>query len=139
MRLEEAAVQGRTGRVAHLLVIALGVALAVSCSAPSPPPDPGPFLDPAESFRRRTCFRCHGRHREGTEIGPPLKNLGEHWSEPELMRYITDPAWFRKNDARVQQLVRDYRGRIMKGYQLSEPELRNLARWLLDDTAASKP
>lgn len=99
--------------------------------------DGAAILDPAESYRKRTCYRCHGDAREGTEIGPPLTKLAEHWDADRLARYIENPAPFRKGDPRMEQMVDDYRGRLMKGYKLQESERRALSAWLLDDSTAA--
>lgn len=122
-----------------ILLVAILLALfAVRCNRDgSSVPEGGPILNAEEAYRKRTCYRCHGDAREGTEIGPPLVSLAENWDVDRLMRYIADPAPFRKHDPRMEQLVDDYKGRLMKGYKLAESERRALSIWLLQAVPAS--
>lgn len=118
--------------LARLAACALAAAVPLSCGgardggADDPP-------SPASSFRQRTCYRCHGADRSGTEIGPPLESLRTHWDEESLVRYIADPTPFRERDPRIQALVRRYGGRVMRGVAMPTGEARELARWLLRD------
>lgn len=118
---------------------ALAIVLAAGAAACGTSTDAGrePILDAPAAYHKRTCYRCHGRDREGTEIGPPLHGLAEHWDVDRLAAYIADPESFRKDDPRLEQLVDDYRGKVMKGYKLAESERKALATWLLADAADS--
>lgn len=109
----------------RLLLLALAAASA-GCSGRGAAP-----ATPEASYRERTCYRCHGADRSGTEIGPPLRSLREHWDADALVRYIADPAPFRDADPRIRELVDRYNGRLMRGVDLPEDEARALAEWLL--------
>lgn len=121
------AIPGR--RTAAVLALAAIGATAAACRGEGPV---GPPSGPA-TYRARTCYRCHGSDRSGTEIGPPLRSLASHWDEGSLVRYISDPAPFPERDPRIRDLVRQYHGKLMKGFPMPPEEARTLARWLLSD------
>ena len=113
------------------------VLVCARCKDTAPGPATGATPVSGEAaFRTRTCWRCHGADRSGTEIGPSLYALARVWDVDSLARYIEDPAPFRARDPRLQALVARYRGRLMKGFPMAREEARALAGWLLtDDTA----
>lgn len=119
------------------LLVACAVVCA-GCRGMSPAAPSGATLASGEAaFRTRTCWRCHGADRSGTEIGPPLYGLGRVWDVEALARYIEDPAPFRARDARLRALVARYQGRLMRGFPMAREEGRALAGWLLTDEAAT--
>lgn len=77
------------------------------------------------------CPLCHGDGREGTELGPALKNLEDSWDAENLAAYLRDPERFRREDPRVQELRTYYPEVTMPEYDRAESERRTLAEWLL--------
>jgi cytochrome c2 len=114
-----------------LPLAALALAAAACGGAPSSPAARTAAASGETNYRSRTCWRCHGADRSGTEIGPPLHDLARSWDAESLERYIDDPAPFRARDPRLQGLVTRYRGRLMKGFPMDPAERRALAAWLL--------
>jgi mono/diheme cytochrome c family protein len=77
------------------------------------------------------CVQCHGDLLQGATQGPPLKNLGRHWTEKELIRYLKNPAEFVKIDLRLQELGKQY-NTLMPVFQMDEETRRSVARYLLE-------
>ncbi len=117
----------------------IGLGLLAGCSAQTDETEPVPDSPAAahgqalEIYRRARCDRCHGENRQGTKDAPPIANLGEFWTEDDLVTYLADPQSAVETNERLQVLVARYR-LIMPGYKvLSEEERRALARYLMEN------
>ena len=103
--------------VAAAAVAALGV---LACSQEEV--DPEVVAAGREVFHSEGCVACHGADGEGTRIGPPLDHVSRHWSEPELRRFLADPAGY-PLDGRLARLRSRFAAR-MPAFTM-----RDQARW----------
>lgn len=46
----------------------------------------------ARLFMEQGCYGCHRIGALGTPIGPDLSRVGAKYSEPDLVRWLSDPA-----------------------------------------------
>lgn len=100
-----------------------------ACSLRRQPP---PSADGATIYRLQNCANCHGERGEGTH-GPPLANLGAHWTRETLAEFVADPAPVAERDPRLKELNDRYGGGKMGRYDNLDLALRlTLADWLLD-------
>lgn len=76
------------------------------------------------------CTQCHGDLLQGAATGPPLKDLGRHWTEKELIRYLKNPPGFIETDPRLQELRKQYNS-LMPVFQMDPETRRSVARYLL--------
>lgn len=121
--------------VAHPQVVSrLRVAVLIAaCCLSSCDSDDGVGPRPAGEilFRQSLCGSCHGSSGQGTWTGPPLVNLGEHWSEETLSEFIRDPAQVVENDQRLSELSRKFPTPMAPQKTLSEAQRLEIAAWLL--------
>ena len=79
------------------------------------------------------CTMCHASNRKGTNFGPPLLELGPHWTVDDLAAYLADPPAFHDRE-RLKEMVAAYEGMVMPATEQPEDKRRELAEWLLTDS-----
>ncbi len=88
------------------------------------------FTQGSGIYVRENCANCHGEAGEGTKrLGPPLRNLGEHWDRARLETFLLDPGKVEAEDQRLDELKSSYWGR-MTAYPLAPEELSALIDYL---------
>lgn len=76
------------------------------------------------------CLTCHGPDREGTRIGPPLKDLGYNWTAGTLDAYLRNPEPFLEKDQRLKNLKKMH-GASMPPAPITEASRGELITYLL--------
>lgn len=90
----------------------------------------GDFAQGLGLYVRENCANCHGEAGEGTKrLGPPLRNLEEHWDRARLQTFLLDPGKVEAEDPRLEELKSSYWGR-MTAYPLAPEELDALIDYL---------
>ena len=76
------------------LGIALGVTLAAGASLAwmAQAQDRALVATGTRLFTEQGCYGCHRIGAFGTPIGPDLSHVGGKYSEPDLVRWLSDPA-----------------------------------------------
>jgi len=87
-----------------------------------------------ETVHGSLCVQCHGDNLMGTTTGPPLHDLGRHWTEARLVIYLQDPRAYIDTDERLQDMRRKYQTE-MPAFAMDEQTRRAVARYLLSATA----
>ena len=82
-------------------------------------------------FIAELCASCHGFERQGSWMGPPLRNLDENWERHNLAEFIRTPSKFTGRDERIKKLSKQFRTQMAPNKRLSEDERLILADWLL--------
>jgi cytochrome c553 len=89
-------------------------------------------LTAEQLVRNFGCVNCHGRDFAGTNTGPSLKNLSEHWSKESLITYLRNPMVF-MDDERFKEYRKKYPGQIMPGFGEKDiKDLGKIAEYLLE-------
>lgn len=104
----------------------LAVLAAASACGESKPADP--LKQGRLNFFRHGCSACHMTRGEGGPMGPPLRNLAQHWNREQLAKHMAEPDAV--SDERLRQLARRYPA-PMKGVPAPEAERLLIADWLL--------
>jgi hypothetical protein len=81
-----------------LLPALLGSVMILTHCDSGPPPGGGP------TYRELGCNLCHGEGREGTEMGPSLQAVHEHWTPEKLSTYLEDPESYLSTDERLKAI-----------------------------------
>lgn len=90
-------------------------------------------------YVRENCANCHGDAGEGTKrLGPPLRNLEEHWDRTRLTAFLVDPVSVEALDPRLEEMKSAYWGR-MTGYPLAAQELDALIDYLFSMKSEPAP
>jgi cytochrome c553 len=71
------------------------------------------------------CSNCHGADLSGTNMGPSLKNLTEHWSKQTLITYLRNPMAYMDKE-RFKEYRKKYPSQIMPAY--GEKNIKDLGR-----------
>lgn len=122
-----------------------GIALAallvgtIACggSGESPEPRIEPAASPsgdsesARLYRDNDCGLCHGENREGTDLGPPLRDLGTFWDTDRLTTYLENPLAFHEAEPRFLESRTQFEMEMPPFDHLTVEERRALATWLL--------
>ena len=111
------------------------VLLCAGCGA-APPQRPLAQGRGEKLYASWNCGACHGEARQGTEFGPPLKDLARVWDLSTLTAHLADPERARAGDPRVRALAARFPA-PMPAYPEREGDRRQLAAWLLAGKAAS--
>lgn len=116
-----------------LLGLALGACSSGDDSGSSAPKDGAPFdLEAATAlYAASGCTMCHGADGAGGMMGPELRGLGQHWTRPDLARFIADPAPFLAEDARIAQQAAQYQMPMQPQPDLAEADREQLAALVL--------
>lgn len=96
--------------------------------------DDGATKDPTDGaviYQQALCASCHGSAGKGGWMGPPLKELGEHWSRETLADFIRDPAKFVDDDQRLSELSRQFPTQMAPQKTLTKAQRLAVADWLL--------
>lgn len=86
-------------------------------------------------FIGELCASCHGFERQGSWMGPPLLELGEHWDRQALADFVRQPSVFVKKDQRIRDLARRFPASMTGNARLGDGDLLLLADWLLSPAA----
>jgi len=70
------------------------------------------------------CNKCHGDNLQGTNAGPSLVNVGEHWNRTELINYLRNPDSY-GNDQRFIEYKKKYK---MPMTSFSDVNLKTLGK-----------
>jgi len=54
------------------------------------------------------CNKCHGDNLRGTNAGPSLVNVSDHWNRTELINYLRNPDSY-GNDPRFIEYKKKYK------------------------------
>ncbi|MCB9915194.1 MAG: c-type cytochrome [Planctomycetes bacterium] len=103
------------------------------------PPKPLSEMTPRELFLEVRCDSCHGSDRRGSWMGPPLVDLEQHWTAPDLARYLRDPLPVIEATPRLTELKRQYTNPMRAFPELPQAERLRLAEWLLVVTRRDQP
>ena len=117
------------------LALALLGLLCAGCGAAPPQRSLAPGRGEA-LYAAWNCGACHGEAGQGTEFGPPLRDLARVWDLPTLTAHLADPERARVADPRVRALATRFPA-PMPAYPEKEGDRRELAAWLLARKAAS--
>jgi cytochrome c2 len=91
----------------------------------------GENLTGAELFANFRCTSCHGNDYKGTQKGPALTVLGEHYSREDLIAYLRNPKSFMDSE-RLKAYREQFPGIIMPSYSNKDvKELGKIADFLL--------
>lgn len=84
-------------------------------------------------YQRGNCHTCHGPALQGTQLGPALGDLTEHWNQDSLVGYLTDPQGVTDRTPRLRERRGLYMMRMPPASQagLSKDDVAALAAWLL--------
>lgn len=114
-----------------LLLLALALGLG-SCGGDEvvsiTPPAPS---GPEELYRIALCGSCHGTKGDGGWMGPPIRDLSEHWNIEGLEAFLADPPGVVEADQRLSELSRGFPTPMAKP-RLTRDERLRLAAWLLE-------
>lgn len=91
----------------------------------------GSELTAEQLIKNFGCVNCHGEDLSGTNMGPSLKNLSQHWGKESLLNYLRNP-----NDFMDQPRFKDYRkkypSQLMPSYGNKDiKDLGKIAEYLL--------
>ena len=64
-------------------------------------------------------------------MGPPLKDLDQHWSREDLAAFMLDPRTRTDRDARLSKLASEFPTRRAPNRSLGIAERLKVADWLL--------
>lgn len=115
-------------RLASGLALTLGLALFGACAELRYLPE---GTSAPDMYAELNCADCHGPRGEGTEKGPPLRELREHWIyELNLAEYLRDPTPFQQGDPRVRWLWGHYSFDMPAYIHLTHEQRMSFAAWL---------
>ena len=77
------------------------------------------------------CAKCHGFEREGQRTAPTLKNIGNRWTEDELVTYIRNPQAVVAVTPRLAYMAERYPIGMPAYPHTDEQVLRDLTGYLL--------
>lgn len=85
----------------------------------------------AELFASNSCNLCHGDDARGSDGGPSLSGLAEHYTVEDLMEYLKDPDAVLENSARLSKRAEEFDA-LMPSYEhLDDADRRKLATFVL--------
>lgn len=84
-------------------------------------------------YAEQDCAMCHGEDRAGTDMAPPLRDLGTYWNEDMLVRYLDDPLVFQEEEPSFRENRKQYDLEMPAYGNVPVEQRRTLARWLLQD------
>jgi cytochrome c2 len=91
----------------------------------------GSELTAEQLIKNFGCVNCHGGDLSGTNMGPSLKNLSEHWGKESLIAYLRNPTAYMDND-RFKEYRKKYPAQIMPGFgEKNIKHLGKIAEYLL--------
>lgn len=117
------------------LALAPALPLFAACgpgdSAPPPAAAGGSTISPL--YPRGNCHTCHGPALQGTQLGPALGDLTEHWNQASMVEYLSDPQGVTDRTPRLRERRGLYMMRMPPASQagLSKDDIAALAAWLL--------
>ncbi len=77
------------------------------------------------------CISCHGGNLQGTNIGPALVNIKEHWTRDAVINYLRNPSSY-SGDARFQQYREQFKNIIMPAFNnIDVKQLGKIADYLM--------
>lgn len=108
--------------------LCLATALVLGACGRAEPRGP---LTGEQVFQRELCGSCHGSAGKGTWLGPPLRELTQHWEREALAEFIRDPGARLAQDERLAKLSQEFQSPMVGRAALSKAERLLLADWLL--------
>ena len=88
-------------------------------------------LSARDLIGRLGCVTCHGQDLQGTQMGPSLHEVSDHWKRDNLINYLRNPSSYMSN-ARVKAFKEKYPSVIMPPYShVDVKELGKIAEYLL--------
>jgi cytochrome c2 len=113
--------------------VLLLTAAGLTCSPPEQPPaqENVAVRHGRQIFLALSCPTCHGHDRSGTNIGPPILKLRNHWTEERLVQFLRDPASFKQADTRLRQISERYRTDMPSAILGDNTKLKALVAFLL--------
>ena len=115
-------------RLPGALALALGLVLFAACTRLRRLPE---GTSAPDMYAELECADCHGPRGEGTEKGPPLRDLRENWIyELNLAEYLRDPVPFQQGDPRVRWLWGQYSWDMPAYIHLTHEQRMSFAAWL---------
>lgn len=103
--------------------------LLAACTTREQPPEEA---GGEEIYRLQVCRNCHGEAGAGKPgWGPPLFEVGEHWTRLELAKYLADPDAFKGTVPRLIELDQEYSTNMNPYANLSLEQRLELADYLL--------
>lgn len=77
------------------------------------------------------CISCHGDNLQGTNIGPALANIKQHWNRDALINYFRNPSAY-SNSARFDQYREQFKNIVMPSFNnIDVKQLGKIADYLL--------
>ncbi len=80
------------------------------------------------------CAECHGENREGSETGPSLLHVGEHWTEERLAQYINNSELYMASHPEIRERNPGFTIDMPPYTDLPEEDRRLLVRWALQQS-----
>lgn len=80
------------------------------------------------------CAECHSENREGSETGPSLLHVGEHWTEERLAQYVNNPELYMASHPEMRERNPGFTIDMPPYTDLPEEDRRLLVRWALQQS-----
>jgi cytochrome c2 len=92
----------------------------------------GSELTAEQLIKNFGCVNCHAADLSGTNMGPSLKNLTDHWGKESLISYLRNPSAY-MDEERFKEYRKKYPSQIMPSFgEKNIKELGKIAEYLLN-------
>jgi mono/diheme cytochrome c family protein len=130
-----------TYRLIGILFVTMLAGL-LGCRGTDGDPGPGASAEPSSTasaaeaaattlYSDNDCGLCHGDDRNGTDMGPKLKDLEPFWTVDRLVIYLEDPLAFQEAEPEFLERRQQFEMEMPPFDHLPEADRRALATWLL--------
>ena len=116
--------------------LAVFVAVTTGCARPTETaaaPDAAAIERGRRTYDAEACAACHGAGRRGSDVAPPLWNLGRHWDEERMVAFLRDPVAYRARDSRMAEVAARYSADMPAVATGDLERIRDLAHYLLHE------